>query len=68
MQMKSVDAAAKVARLLHKKTMGRRYIEVFEVSKTRPLLLNLAPFVVASYPALCLMLCLYYLCMFKNTR
>ena len=29
--MQSVDAAAKVARRLHKQHMGRRYIEIFEV-------------------------------------
>lgn len=32
MQMQSVDAAGKVARRLHNKMMGKRYIEIFEVS------------------------------------
>lgn len=32
MQMQSVNAAAKVARRLHKQHMGHRYIEIFEVS------------------------------------
>ena len=30
-QMLSEGAAGKVARYLHKKNMGRRYIEIFEV-------------------------------------
>ena len=30
-QMQSVEAASKTARLLHKKEMGHRYIEIFEV-------------------------------------
>lgn len=38
-QMQSVDAAAKVARRLHKQHMGHRYIEIFEVRNSYPLFL-----------------------------
>ena len=43
MQMQTVDAAAKVARQLHKKNMGHRYIEIFEVISYTKTIIMMGP-------------------------